>query len=237
MLTNNEIKLINSLQRKKERQKHQLFIVEGVKLVEELLRSEFTIEKIFSTVPLQSKEIDVTLITESELIQISQFSTPNQMLALVQMPKESTPNQNTTSILLEDINDPGNLGTIIRTADWFGIDQIICSNNSVDCFNPKVVSATMGSIFRSKIYYTDLKKYLADSNLPSYGALLEGKPLNEIVFPKNCNLVFGSESHGLSSDLIETIKTKATILGSGNSESLNLSIAASIFCNHYFNCQ
>ena len=134
MLTNNEIKVINSLQRKKERQKHQLFIVEGVKLVEELLLSDFEVEVIYSTTSIDVDNVEVRIISPTELSKISQFTTPNQVLALVKIPQISSPDNKKTGIILEDINDPGNLGTIIRTADWFGIEQIICSNNSVDCY-------------------------------------------------------------------------------------------------------
>lgn len=235
MLTNNEIKLINSLQRKKERQKSGLFIVEGVKMVEELLKSKFKISKVFSTIEMEESE-QVTIITDAQLAKISQFSTPNQVIAIAEIPNQEEIDFNKSSLILEDINNPGNLGTIIRTADWFGINQIICSNDSTDCYSPKTVSATMGSIFRSKVHYTDLSKFLQKSTLSSYGAFLKGDFLNDIKFPENCNIILGSESHGISNTLETIIDHKVTIEGAGEAESLNLSIASGIFCNHYFQC-
>jgi TrmH family RNA methyltransferase len=233
MLTNNEIKLINSLQRKKERQNNGLFIVEGIKMVEELTQSNFTVRKVFSTVEMEGFK-QLSLITENQLSKISQFSTPNQVLAIVEIPSKPVIDYNQSSLILEDINNPGNLGTIIRTADWFGINQIICSNGSTDCYSPKVVSSTMGSIFRSKIHYTNLEEFLSVSKLTSYGAFLKGKFLSEINLSKNCNIILGSESHGISSGLEKIIDQKITIEGITEAESLNLSIAAGIFCNHYF---
>ena len=232
MLTNNEIKLINSLQRKKERQKTGLFIVEGVKMVEELLKSNFTIRKLFSTVEMDNYE-DTALITEKELAKISQFSTPNQVIALVEIPTEKKIDFTETSLILEDINNPGNLGTIIRTADWFGINQIICSIGSTDCFSPKAVSSTMGSIFRSNIHFIDLEYFLQKSELASFGAFLKGQYLHDVKLPSKCNIIMGSESHGISDKLKNLIDTEVTIAGSTNAESLNLSIATAIFCNHY----
>lgn len=232
MLTNNEIKLINSLQRKKERQKTGLFIVEGVKMVEELIKSNFIIRKIFSTSEISNYQT-TELITEKELAKISQYATPNQVIALVETPQQVEINYSQSSLVLEDINNPGNLGTIIRTADWFGINQIICSVGSTDCFSPKTVSSTMGSIFRSNIHYLDLEAFLHQSALASYGAFLEGTYLHDTKLPNKCNIVMGSESHGISDNLKILIDHKLTIAGSTNAESLNLSIATGIFCNHY----
>ncbi len=235
MLTHNEIKFINALQRKKERTENGLFVVEGVKMIEELLQSDYQIETLYSTSDTFTQHSFSKKVNKSQLDRISNFSKANEALALVRIPKETNPNTDETSVILEDINDPGNLGTIIRTANWFGINQIICTPNSVDCYNPKVVSATMGAIFRTKIFYTDIQNYLSNSHLPSYGALLEGETLSNTNFKKPCNLVFGSESHGLSKKTTELIDHKITIQGTGASESLNLGIAVGIFCNHFFN--
>lgn len=232
MLTNNEIKLINSLQRKKEREKTGLFIVEGVKMIEELIKSNFTISKLYSTIETPSFK-GTTMITEKELAKVSQFATPNQTIALVETPTPLTIDFNKTSLVLENINNPGNLGTIIRTADWFGINQIICSFGSTDCYSPKTVSSTMGSIFRSKIHYTDLEAFLKKSNLSSFGAFLEGDYLHDTKLPGDCNIIMGSESHGISDKLKALIDHKVTIAGTTNAESLNLGIATGIFCNHY----
>jgi len=234
MLTNNEIKLINSLQKKKERIKNGLFIVEGVKMVKELLQSNYEIACIYATQEFESTDDKIEIISDQQLSKISQFTTPNQVLALAKIPTSTKIDANSTSLILDGINDPGNLGTIIRTADWFGINQIICSNGSTDCFSPKTVSATMGSIFRTSVYYTDIEEFIKQSNLPSVGAFLEGTPLNESQFTPNCNLIFGSESHGISDSLKSKIEHHVTILGAGTAESLNLSIAVGIFCNNYY---
>jgi RNA methyltransferase, TrmH family len=235
MLTHNEIKFINALQRKKERIENGLFVVEGVKMIDELLQTDYEIEALYSISDTFLQHSFSKKINKSQLDRISNFSKANEALALVKIPKEKNPNLQKTSIILEEINDPGNLGTIIRTANWFGIDQIICSPNSVDCYNPKVVSATMGAIFRTEIFYTDIATFISESTIPSYGALLEGEKLPQTNFQKPCHLIFGSESHGLSKKIIDLLDYKVTIPGSGASESLNLGIAVGIFCNHYFN--
>ncbi len=235
MLTHNEIKFINALQRKKERVLNGLFVVEGVKMIEELLQSDYEIEALYSTSDEFLHHSFSRKINTSQLERISNFSKANEALALVKIPRAKNPQKEETSIILEDINDPGNLGTIIRTANWFGINQIICTQSSVDCFNPKVVSATMGAIFRTNVFYADIEKFISESHLPSYGALLEGESLSTINFQKPCHLVFGSESHGLSTKIIDLLDTKVTISGTGASESLNLGIAVGIFCNHFYN--
>ena len=233
MINNREIKLINSLKRKKNRIEEGLFVVEGEKNVEELLHSNFQTIRIYATNDW-SNQIEHIKVSVKELDRISSLSTPNRVLALVKIPKQESINTSITSLVIDGVNDPGNLGTIIRTANWFGISQVICSNDSVDKFNPKVIMSSMGSIFKTNVLYTDLHKFLTDSNLPIYGALLEGEPLYNVKLNNPCSLLLGSESHGISKELIPLITNKTTIPGGENTESLNLGVSAAIYCSEYF---
>ena len=164
MVSKNQIKLITSLQQKKFRQIHKLFIAEGVKVISELLQSNFVLEHLFVTETIY-KEIDEskrTLISDAEIKKISCLTTPNNCLALFRIPDSKKENSKGIVVALDDIRDPGNLGTIIRLCDWFGISKIVCSEQTVDVYNPKVVQATMGSISRVSLVYTDLEKHLKD---------------------------------------------------------------------------
>lgn len=233
MLTKANINIIRSLNRKSKREEHGLFVVEGVKNVNELINSDIKIDTIFA---LEGTEInsDFTCISAKELERISFLKHPNQVLALAKIPNSVEINLNKTMLILDDIKDPGNLGTIIRTADWFGIDQIVCSHESVDLYNPKVVMSTMGSILRVKVNYQDLEAFVPKLNIPIYGALLDGESIYNTNFEKESALFLGSESHGISKKLIPLVTHKTTIPGSGNAESLNLAIATGIFCSSYF---
>ena len=233
MINNREIKLINSLKRKKNRIEEGLFVVEGEKNVEELLHSNFQTIRIYATKDW-SNEVEHIKISVKELDRISSLSTPNKVLALVKIPKQEPINTRITSLVIDGVNDPGNLGTIIRTANWFGIKQVICSSNSVDKFNPKVIMASMGAIFKTNVLYTDLHQFLSDSKLPIYGALLEGESLYNVKLNNPCSLLLGSESHGISKELIPLITNKTTIPGGENTESLNLGVSAAIYCSEYF---
>ena len=173
MISKNQIKLITSLQQKKYRQSHQLFIAEGVKVIQELLLSNFVLEHLYSTEQLfEAVEFSKkTRVSEEELKRISSLSTANNCLALFKIPKEQPVQTNALIVALDDIRDPGNFGTIIRLCDWFGISQIVCSNETVDVFNPKVIQATMGSISRVNVTYLDLSIFLAAVKVPVFGPL------------------------------------------------------------------
>ncbi|MBC8396163.1 MAG: RNA methyltransferase [Flavobacteriales bacterium] len=233
MINNREIKLINSLKRKKNRIEEGLFVVEGEKNVEELIHSSFQILDIYATKNWNS-EVEHHVISQKDLGRVSSLSAPNKVIALVKTPKQASINLNITSLVIDGVNDPGNLGSIIRTADWFGINQVICSNNSVDKFNPKTIMASMGSIFKTNVFYTDLKNYLKESKLPIYGALLQGDSIYDTLFNDPSILLLGSESHGISKELIPLITNKTTIPGGENTESLNLGVSAAIYCSEYF---
>jgi len=234
MITKENIKRIKGLSRKVNRVKEQQFVVEGVKNIQELLKSDFEIVALYVLSQEEWEGIETVLITSKDLDRITHLKNSNIALAVVQVPKDVRFDVHKTTIVLDGVNDPGNLGTIIRTADWFGIDQIVCSPNAVDCFNSKVVMSTMGSIFRVKIKYQDLSEFLSETALPNYSAVFDGVDLFETSFPKACNIVMGSESHGLSTELEPLINHKITIPGGVATESLNLSVSCSLFMGQYF---
>lgn len=232
MLTNNDTKLIKSLVKKKFRQKYNKFIVEGVKNIEEVLRSPIETEKIFSTESIFPEFKGQTeLISENELKKISHLMTPNKALALCKIPDNTEADLEGFVIALDDIRDPGNLGTIIRTADWFGIGQIICSQETADLYNPKVIQSTMGSFTRVKVHYTDLSEVFSRYKNPILGAYMEGKSIYKSEFPENAILIMGNEANGISESLGRFVSQKISIPRFGNfreTESLNVAVATGI---------
>jgi TrmH family RNA methyltransferase len=246
MLSKAKIKLINSLKLRKYRWEHKLFLAEGSINVVDFLQSGIKVEELFGTAGWLEKHagilgnIDVTSVNPKEIEKITALKTPSEVLALLaipQYPEIDLKKTNDLVLMLDDIKDPGNLGTIIRTADWFGIRQIICSPETVDAFNPKVVQASMGSLARVEIHYVELSKILTTkpADIPVFGAVLDGKALNEIKDTKKGIILVGSEAHGISEKLLPLIDEKLTIpYFQGNStekaESLNASIATAIIC-------
>ncbi|MEP6700840.1 MAG: RNA methyltransferase, partial [Bacteroidota bacterium] len=183
----------------------------------------------------QLAKTKVTEITEKELERISQLKTPNKVLAIVQQFDNSgaIDTKNKISLVLDNVQDPGNLGTIIRTADWFGIEQIICSPDTADVYNSKVVQATMGSIVRVRVFYTDLGKWLAEQKeVPIYAAVLGGQDVTGIKKISEAIIVFGNESKGISPEILQLVKTKLTIPKKGKAESLNVAVATGIILSH-----
>lgn len=236
MITKNQIKFIKSLSLKKNRIKEQLFIAEGEKVVSELLRSDFEIKNIYATKEWKVNNDNITQISNAELQRISNLKSPNKVLAVAQFKNHKITKHEGITLVLDEINDPGNLGTIIRMCDWFGVKQIICSKNTVDIFNPKVVQSAMGSAFRVKVNYTDLENYLSDIKTPIYGAFMHGKNLKEVKLPKSAHLVMGNEANGISFEINKLITDKVAIKNIGKSvESLNVAVATSIllhvFCD------
>lgn len=232
MLTNNDTKLINSLVKKKFRQKYNKFVVEGVKNIKEVLNSSIYIEKIYSIDDtfddFPSKNV---LITERELKKISQLVTPNTALAVCEIPQEKKIQKNGFIIALDDIRDPGNLGTIIRMADWFGIQQIVCSKETVDLYNPKVIQSTMGSFIRVQINYTDLEKFFETYSHPILGTFMDGENLYKTSLPENAVLLMGNEANGISEKLESFVTQRLSIPRMGKlqqTESLNVAMATSI---------
>jgi RNA methyltransferase, TrmH family len=239
MLSKANIKYIKSLQVKKYRKQEQCFVVEGAKSVQELLASDFEVVKVFGTAKFletqdQKAKIPTTEVREDELSSLGEFQTNNAALAVARMRPNSSFTVSTEefAIVLDDIKDPGNLGTIIRTADWYGINKIIASPETADFYSPKVISASMGSFCRTQIFYTILPEYLRNVKQKIYGAFLEGENVHKTVFGKGGLIVIGSESHGIGDDVGRFITDKITIPRFGKAESLNAAIATGIICDN-----
>jgi len=241
MISKSQISFIKSLHQKKNRKEQGLFIVEGLKSFHEFLNSDYVIDSVYCTENLMpklgnlSRKIKPVEITESELSRISALSTPQAILALVQIPKKTDLNatklENLFLLALDGVQDPGNLGTIIRTADWFGLNTIICSMDTAEVYNPKVVQASMGSLSRVNLIYTNLEDFFDQTNIPVYGALLDGKSIYETNFGQEGIILLGNEGNGISTELQSRINFPVTIPRYGKAESLNVAISASIFCS------
>jgi len=239
MLTKNQIKHIKSLQIKKNRYNLSQFIIEGEKIVEELLLSKMSINRVFGTkkwIDINSSKlslVEYTVVTQSELAMISNITNPNNVLALVNidLQKFNYNDLNGITLILDEINDPGNLGTIIRLCDWFNVSNIICSKNSVDVFNSKVVQSSMGSLFRVNIFYKDLISFFNDCpyDRAIYGTFLSGVNLKDIVIKKDSFIIMGNEANGISRSIELLVDKRLTINNiGGKAESLNIASATSI---------
>ena len=231
MINNNQIKLIKSLSLRKNRLKHKLFLVEGDKNVLELINSDFDVHTIFANTNWSklNPTVNVTLVSNKELSKISNQKNPNNVLAIAVIKESKISNERGVVLVLDDISDPGNFGTIIRTCDWFGVTSIICSNNTVDVYKPKVVQCTMGSIFRVKIIYTDLAKYLKNVKSVIYGTLFDGNNIKEVDFKDDVHIVMGNESNGISKEISNLISEKIKINSKcSKADSLNVAVATSI---------
>ena len=237
-ISKNQIKLITSLSQKKYRQKHKLFIAEGVKVVGEFLASSFELETLFCIDGFDSEVSDqkIVRISENDLKKISNLKTPNKMLGLFRIPTQKPQKNSNLIMALDAVNDPGNLGTIIRLCDWFGVDQIICSNDTVDSFNQKVVQASMGSLTRVSILYLDLANYLTNTNLPAFIADMDGVNVYNTQLPKEGILVMGNEANGVSEEIKQLVTTKIAIPRFGaiqETESLNVATASAILLSEF----
>lgn len=238
MLSKNAQKLIKSLQQKKYRIKNNLFLVEGVKGVNEFLSSDFSLEKLYCTNDFEysGSSDKVILITEDDLKKISNLNSPNKVIGLFKIPEQHELKSDVFSLVLDGVNDPGNLGTIIRLCDWFGISQLVCSNDTVDCFNSKVVQSTMGSLTRVSIVYTELESFISNSALPIYAANMNGSNLYASKLPKKAILVMGNEANGISVPIERLISNKVTIPKFGAkklTESLNVATATAIILSEF----
>ena len=244
MLSKRLIKYFKSLQLKKYRHQEHKFIVEGAKGVSEVLKSDFVVDyliitedykELLSLTELQ-KAKEVIIVKENELKPIGTFQTNRDGLAIVSMP-ESTPimlKEGELTLALDDVRDPGNLGTIIRIADWYGIDSIICSKESADFYNPKVINASMGSFARVKVYYESLSEVLTQCDVPVYGALLEGKSIYQTQLSNSGIILMGNESQGIDKDLEKYITHSIHIPKRGGAESLNVAIATAVILDNFF---
>jgi TrmH family RNA methyltransferase len=241
MLSKSQISLLKSLQNKKERKENGLFLVEGYKSVVEFINSAYKIEAIYHTASFDpkmlnlSQKINLYNISVTDIEKISSLKTPQLVVALIKIPVHSTLNNQKLkqkfSLVLDGVQDPGNLGTIIRTADWFGIDNIICSDDTVDAYNPKVVQASMGSLSRINVHYADLGAILPQIGLPLFGAMLDGESIYNTRFGGEGLIVMGNEGNGLRPEVERLINKAVTIPRAGNAESLNVAIAAALFCS------
>lgn len=228
-ITKNEIKLIKSLGQKKARQQEQLFLVEGIKGIREFLDSEFELYQLFATEAIFDAE--TRLISQKDLQRISTLKTANTALAIFKIPKQEPIIDASLVLALDDVRDPGNLGTIIRLCDWFGIEQLVCSLETVDCYNPKVVQATMGSLTRVHISYTNLEDYIRSSNLETFGTFMDGISVYNGSLPKKGIIIMGNEANGISPEIENLISSKIGIPRFGNlkaTESLNVATATAI---------
>lgn len=226
-------KWIRSLQLKKNRDEEQVFVVEGEKMVLEGLSHSF-----HELIILVAENEHVSLIPESittncysissnELAQLSTLKTPNKLIAVFKRRNQQT-DSTKKGIVLDGVQDPGNLGTILRIADWFGVSQIICSHETVDVYNPKVIQASMGAIYRINVVYTDLYNFLSNTNQPSYAALLDGTDFQKVSFEENALLIMGNEGKGIHNELLPFIQHRITIPKIGQAESLNVGTATAV---------
>lgn len=238
MVPKSQLKIIASLQQKKYRTRYGLFVAEGIKVIKEFLDSSFALDSLYTTQADIFPEVAIGLheITEAELKKMSFLKTPNRALAVFKIPTGIELVKSGLILALDDIRDPGNLGTIIRLCDWFGIKHLVCSTNTVDCFNPKTVQATMGSLTRVQVHYTGLAKFLDEAGLKSYAAVMEGKNVHEEQLPKEGVLILGNEANGISEEIQKLADYRLTIPRFGKlqqTESLNVATAAAILLNEF----
>jgi RNA methyltransferase, TrmH family len=247
MLSKNQIKFVSSLQQKKFRTLHNAFIAEGHKVVQELLKSNIVVTQLYSTAEYLADfqidaNVDVIEVKKPELERISAFATASDVMVVCEIPHLVFDPQHLKgklTLVLDDIKDPGNLGTIIRIADWFGIENIVCSLETVDVFNPKTIQATMGSIARVKVHRSDLITFFEKQTIKSFGAVLGGASIYEQVLPKEGLLVIGNESKGISESILPllsqqiSIPSYANTTHNENAESLNAAIATAIICGEF----
>ena len=235
MVVKSQIKFIKSLQQKKYRTRHQMFVAEGIKTVRELLLSDYKEYAIFSTDPdlFKTSTSKVHRISRSELLQMSGLKNPNTCLGVFHIPDVNPISFKDWIVALDGVKDPGNLGTIIRLCDWFGIKHLLCSQDTVDCYNPKVLQATMGSISRVNIHYLDLEAALSKAKGPVYGAFMEGNEVYSTALPEAGILVLGNEANGISEGVTSRITHKIGIpqFGEQTTESLNVATATAILLN------
>jgi TrmH family RNA methyltransferase len=240
MLSKSQISFIKSLHQKKYRKEHGLFIVEGIKSIKEFIQSSYQIHTIFynseqyNLLPKLPANINLFEVKNAELDKISTLQTPQGFLALVHIPKNKELDlkelKNQFTLVLDGVQDPGNMGTIIRTADWFGFKNIICSADCVEVFNPKTVQATMGSLARVNIYEADLQALLTANTIPVFGALLDGESIYKTQWGAEGLIILGNEGKGISPEVIKKINKPVTIPRIGEAESLNVAVSAAIFC-------
>jgi TrmH family RNA methyltransferase len=243
MLSKAQVKYIQSLGQKKFRDEYGQFLVEGTKIIKELIIEQPETIKAIYALPdwisennflLKKAQIIADEASEQDMEKISSLPSSSTVIAIIEKPELKIPEVGGILLLLDGIQDPGHLGTIIRTADWFGVKQIVCGDGTADCYNPKVVQATMGSLFRVNIVYENLLVFIAEhSNLPLVSSSLDGMPIRSTTFEKDMLLVIGNESKGVSKSVENLATSKVLIPGYGDAESLNAAVAAGILLFHF----
>ena len=238
MVSKNQIKLITSLQQKKYRNIEKLFIAEGTKVIQELLQSNFELEHLYTTKQdfNEITAVNRTLVSESDLKKISALSSINTCLGVFRIPESKTIQEEGLLVALDDIRDPGNMGTILRLCDWFGIKEVVCSKTTVDIYNPKVIQATMGSISRVNVNYVDLNSFLENTSLPVFGTFMDGKNIYNQKLPKEGIIVIGNEANGISSTIEKIVSKRLSIPRFGSlqqTESLNVATATAIVLSEF----
>ena len=236
MISKSQIKLIRSLQQKKYRSKLKLFVAEGPKVINELLTAKFKLHSLYATVEDLFTGVNSEIISDEEISKISFLKNANNSVAVFTIPEQKKPKKEGITLLLDSVRDPGNLGTIIRLSDWFNVSNIICSSDSVDCFNPKVIQATMGSISRVSISYCNLTEYLSLNDLPVYAGTMDGKNIYKEKLPENAIVIVGNEANGISDNLLNLTTHKIGIPRFGNNhqtESLNVAVATAILFSEF----
>ena len=236
MLSKNTIKRITKLGQKKFRVNEGLFVAEGIKVIKELLDSSMQLVALYGLDESLFDKHIVTLVTPNELKSVSFLTTPQKALAIFKIPTVAPSQDKGLSIVLDNVRDPGNLGTIIRLCDWFGIKELICSEGTVDCYNPKVIQATMGSIARVNIRYTKLEGYLKDTSRATYGTFMDGTNVYKTDLDQEAVLVMGNEANGITPEIASLLKNRIAIPRFGKvkmTESLNVAMATSIFLSEF----
>lgn len=243
MLSKNTVKFIKSLHQKKYRNETQQFFVEGEKSVLEVLDSDYSVDLILYTESfeerhakaLASVKCDKYLVTKSQLEQVGQYQSNDAALAVVNMKLNTpfVPEKGELILALDEVRDPGNLGTIIRIADWYGIRKLVFSPQTAEFYNPKVIQSTMGSFTRVQFFYEDLEKVFSKWNLPVYGAFLGGENVHELQIIEPGIILMGNESNGISPEVGKLVSKRVTIPGFGQAESLNVAIATAILCDNF----
>ena len=236
MVSKSQTKLITSLQQKKYRDQTGFFVAEGPKVIAELLNEGLDLHLLFTTDSSQIKSENNILINDGDLKKISFLKTANTSLAVFKIPKPRPMLNSGLTVVLDAVRDPGNLGTIIRLCDWFGVPQLICSTDTVDCYNPKVVQATMGALARTAVHYTSISEFFEKTTQKIYGACMDGNNIYTETLPKDAIIVMGNEANGISESTMDLLHQKLTIPRFGETqkaESLNVATAAAIFLSEF----
>ncbi len=251
VLTKNQIKFVKSLSKKRERDAHKVFVAEGPKLVNDILACGGQLMEVFGLTSwgvenaglIHKSQLNYTEVSVAEMARITELATPSPVLAIFHQPLESkSENPSGSIVILDDLRDPGNLGTIIRTADWFGIRTIVCSPETVDCFNPKVIQSTMGSILRVSIKYTPIADFIRQhgTEYTYYGTFMDGDSIKSLSYANPSAFIIGNEAHGISKEIEQLIHQRIAIPGNQKAdgiegpESLNAAIATSIVLSDWF---